>query len=448
MSLNVNRNVEDVFYRYKMPKLVAKVEGKGNGIKTVIVNMTDIAKALGRPPTYPTKYFGCELGAQTQIDGKNERYIVNGEHDANKLQDILDGFIKKFVLCQNCENPETILAVKELTKKTHEIRQSCRACGFSTTLDQKHRLAVFIVKNPPPEDEKTEKAMKAQAQKGKAGVEADGEGEELGMGGLNGEEDHINGDAPNGIPEGDDWVDGSDKVDGVAPEAMTEAMKALVVDPDADLPLDQRLDKFHTFVKDRLEQAGSAAAIDAKPVITEMNRLDLDQEKATLILARALFKPENATSVAKEARSLFLRFTHQNPKSQRYLLGAMEQLVVGEARAKLLAKVPIIFQSLYEADVVEEEAFLDWARKGSKKFVSRDENKEVQAKAEPFIKWLQEAEEESDEDEDDDDDVEFEKETPPPPPAKTAVLKTNGATPAAAAKVAEDDDDDLDIDDI
>jgi hypothetical protein len=51
MSLNVNRGVSDAFYRYKMPKLLAKVEGKGNGIKTVIVNMVDIAKALGRPPT-------------------------------------------------------------------------------------------------------------------------------------------------------------------------------------------------------------------------------------------------------------------------------------------------------------------------------------------------------------------------------------------------------------
>lgn len=57
----------------------------------------------------PTKYFGCELGAQTQFDFKNDRYIVNGSHDSQKLQTLLDGFIKKFVLCPECENPETNL---------------------------------------------------------------------------------------------------------------------------------------------------------------------------------------------------------------------------------------------------------------------------------------------------------------------------------------------------
>ena len=136
MALNVNRSVSDAFYRYKMPRLVAKVEGKGNGIKTVIVNMTDVAKAIGRPPTCksnpflssnpryveenfnkqinvldPTKFFGCELGAQTQFDFKNDRFIVNGAHEAGKLQQMLDVFIKKFVLCPGCENPETVLQV-------------------------------------------------------------------------------------------------------------------------------------------------------------------------------------------------------------------------------------------------------------------------------------------------------------------------------------------------
>jgi translation initiation factor 5 len=56
--------------------------------------MTDIARALSRPATYPTKFFGCELGAQVKCDEKNDRYIVNGAHDAEKLQVLLDGFIQ------------------------------------------------------------------------------------------------------------------------------------------------------------------------------------------------------------------------------------------------------------------------------------------------------------------------------------------------------------------
>lgn len=144
MSVNVNRSVSDQFYRYKMPRLIAKVEGKGNGIKTVIVNMVDVAKALNRPPTYPTKYFGCELGAQTQFDVKNDRYIVNGSHEANKLQDMLDGFIKKFVLCPECENPETELV-----------------SAFEVFVNKKRNNIVFVISSVIAPNRVLEKAERA-----------------------------------------------------------------------------------------------------------------------------------------------------------------------------------------------------------------------------------------------------------------------------------------------
>jgi hypothetical protein len=52
-------NADDAFYRYKMPPIQSKIEGRGNGIKTNVVNMVEVAKALARPASYTTKFFGC-----------------------------------------------------------------------------------------------------------------------------------------------------------------------------------------------------------------------------------------------------------------------------------------------------------------------------------------------------------------------------------------------------
>ena len=58
-TVNIRSDIADPFYRYKMEKLVSKVEGKGNGIKSVIVNLTSVAQSLSRSPQ-------CMCPLQTQ----------------------------------------------------------------------------------------------------------------------------------------------------------------------------------------------------------------------------------------------------------------------------------------------------------------------------------------------------------------------------------------------
>uniref|UniRef100_A0A8C1BQ81 Eukaryotic translation initiation factor 5 n=1 Tax=Cyprinus carpio carpio TaxID=630221 RepID=A0A8C1BQ81_CYPCA len=243
MSVNVNRSVSDQFYRYKMPRLIAKVEGKGNGIKTVIVNMVDVAKALNRPPTYPTKFFGCELGAQTQFDAKNDRYIVNGSHEANKLQDMLDGFIRKFVLCSECDNPETDLHVNA---KKQTIGSSCKACGNRGMLDTRHKLCTFILKNPPESDSSCVKEKKEKEKKNRKKDKENGSGS-----GEAGNHNDI--DAPDvvdGEEDDDDWAEETtEEAQRRRMEEISDHAKNLTLSEDLEKTLEERVNIFYNFVK-------------------------------------------------------------------------------------------------------------------------------------------------------------------------------------------------------
>lgn len=398
MSVNVNRSVLDQFYRYKMPRLIAKVEGKGNGIKTVIVNMVDVAKALNRPPTYPTKFFGCELGAQTQFDAKNDRYIVNGSHEANKLQDMLDGFIRKFVLCPECDNPETDLHVNP---KKQTIGNSCKACGYRGMLDTRHKLCTFILKNPPEKVECAYGSASVKKEKDKKNRKKD---KENGSGsGEAGDDDIDAPEAVDGDDDDEDWVEETtEEAQRRRMEEISDHAKVLTLSEDLEKPLEERVNLFYNFVKQKKE-SGTIDAAD-KEILAEAERLDV-KAMGPLILSELLFD-ENIRDQIKKYTRHFLRFCHNNKKAQKYLLGGFECLVKLH-QAQLLPRVPIILKALYDADLLEEDVIFTWAEKVSKKYISKELAKEIQAKAAPFVKWLKEAEEESggsEEEEDDEDD--------------------------------------------
>jgi len=395
MALNVNREVQDAFYRYKMPRLMAKVEGKGNGVKTVIPNMPEIARALGRPPTYCTKFFGCELGAQTQFDFKNDRYIVNGAHDAAKLQDMLDIFIRKFVLCERCDNPETVLKV--LPKKGM-ITSSCKACGHSFTLDMRHKLTTFIVKNPPEQTMNeqgtslTQRKEKRSKRKDEEGEAKNGSGEDDGFGDENDEENV-------------EWfTDVSEKAVEERMKDLSMGVKSLAMDNDMEKSEKEKMDIFHKFVNSKKAEGKLSQTIE-KEILTEAERLEI-VNKATIVLCEVMLDGDKVVLQIQEHKRLFLRFTNNNQKAQKYLLGGIECLIAARENV-LLPKATAIFKAFYDHDIIDEEVILEWGKKVSKKYVSKALSEKIHEKVKPFITWLKEAEEEESDESDEEVELEF-----------------------------------------
>ncbi|XP_067680863.1 eukaryotic translation initiation factor 5-like [Haliotis asinina] len=412
MSFNIDRSNTDPFYRYKMPRLLAKVEGKGNGIKTVIENMPAIAKALARPPTYPTKYFGCELGAQTQFDLKNDRFIVNGSHESNKLQDLLDGFIRKFVLCPECSNPETNLTVHA---KKQTISQRCIACGYTGNIPLTHKVTTYILKNPPDMEVSTtpQKGSKKKEKRSKKGAVNGEKEDDRASPEANAQEQMAAQRASGGVidapPEETREIDDDDWGEETSAEAikqrmqeLTDAAKGLAFTEDLEKTSEERVDILYKYIETRRDNGTLKSTL--KEVVSEAERLEV-KDKATLILVELLLGAKIMTQL-KEYEKVFLVFCHGNQKAQKYLLGGLEQLVGNVHKETLLPKMPHILKALYDADILEEEVLLDWAKKVSKKYVSKQVAAEIHEKAAPFITWLQEAEEETEDEDDDDENLE------------------------------------------
>jgi translation initiation factor 5 len=324
-TVNIRRDVSDPFYRYKMEKIQSKIEGKGNGIKTVIVNLSSVAQSLARPGAYVIKYFGFELGAQTNSNPADDRWIINGAHEAGKLQDYLDGFISKFVLCKKCKNPET-----EVVLKDGNIVLDCKACGQRSDVDLRLKLSGFILKNAPKKGKK-DKAERKAARKAKEngnGAAADGEknsspNDSNSENGGNddgapeaGSDDELTNRIKNGAldieePEearDDTWtVDMSAEAVRARQQQLPEDLKQkLVLDNDEDEDGEgggnSAYDQLGSWILEEVEEKGSVTKVDDVDIYVKAKELGIETKHRTLlVLAQTLFDDNIVAQIPKRA---------------------------------------------------------------------------------------------------------------------------------------------------
>ncbi|CAN1228366.1 Eukaryotic translation initiation factor 5 [Linum perenne] len=316
-------NSDDAFYRYKMPRMVTKIEGRGNGIKTNVVNMVEIAKALARPASYTTKYFGCELGAQSKFDEKTG-------------VSLLENFIKKYVQCYGCGNPETEIVIT----KSQMLQLKCAACGFVSDVDMRDKLTTFILKNPP-ESKKGSKDKKAMRRAEKERMKEDGA---VKAGGTKKK------------------ASGSDE-ERVSPTQSQVDEKEEQDDEDDDDDVQWHTDTSAEAARLRIQEQLSALFQGIEKGLSK----EVIKKKKYLVAAIAN---------GGEAQLLLVRS----------IQGFFE-------KSTSVKELPLVLKALYDGDVLEEENILQWYQK----LRASNKDTKIVKSAEPFIDWLQNAESESEE---------------------------------------------------
>ncbi|CAL5192952.1 unnamed protein product [Lathyrus oleraceus] len=426
-------NSDDAFYRYKMPRMITKIEGRGNGIKTNIVNMVDIAKALARPAAYTTKYFGCELGAQSKFDEKTGTSHVNGAHDTPKLAGLLENFIKKYVQCYGCGNPETEI----LITRNQMIQLKCAACGFVSDVDMRDKLTTFIIKNPPEtkKGSKDKKAMRrAEKERLKEGEAADEELKKLKKEvvkkkvapkesttkssssrkkGNGSDEDRL---SPTRSPT--DEKDEAEDEDDVQWQTDTsleaarlriqEQLSAVTADM-VMLSTNEAEEKAASKVSDNPDNGNSMnyetlvteikadlkKGVKAKELVAHWATLPVSPQEKMSALYEALFGHiEKAFSKAVLKKKDYLAAAVSKEESMPLLLlRTIEEFADKSAsNSSPLKEVAMVVKGLYDADALEEEHIMQWYQEGLK---GDRKDSQVWKNMKPFIHWLQNAESES-----------------------------------------------------
>lgn len=104
--------------RFEIPTL----HGRTQGNRTIINNLSQVAKYLNRPEDHIIKFFLRELATTGTPEDSNYSFI--GKFSGNFLNTKLNKYVKEFVLCEQCGKPDTFLKTEE-----GSTFKQCEACG-------------------------------------------------------------------------------------------------------------------------------------------------------------------------------------------------------------------------------------------------------------------------------------------------------------------------------
>jgi len=128
MDSSQNKEVSDD--RFKLPK--AEIFYEGN--TTVIKNFDKISDAINRKPDLILKFLLGGLGTAGELD--STRVVFQGKIPARSISDKLKEYIDTFVMCSECNRPDT-----HLVKQGRTMLIRCDACcAFRSVKSRKKKV--------------------------------------------------------------------------------------------------------------------------------------------------------------------------------------------------------------------------------------------------------------------------------------------------------------------
>jgi translation initiation factor 5 len=344
--LNVDPNrADDQFYRYKMPRIQTKIESGGNGIKTVIPNIEQVAQVLNRDVQLPMKFMGQHIGSSAKL--KDSKWMLMGKVEREEVQKLIFSFIEKFVLCKECRNPETIIQVDD--EKFQNIWLSCKACSRVTGVDPKDKLCALIIKTEKPvpivrkRDEKR-KPEKTKDQK---------------------EEELFN-------------------------KVARQAQDGDVIEDDApEKP--NPIEVLQKFMKEG-EKSDSEIASKVWDIKQDYG---LGDRHVVSLIFESVFDEDIANQIKPRAK-LVKRLL--KTETERDLI--INLMCLCKEKETVKPKFPILLKKFYDEEVITEKAVIEWFEDSkTSRLLKKEDQALFKEKCKPFIQWLKEADEDEESEE-------------------------------------------------
>jgi eIF4-gamma/eIF5/eIF2-epsilon/Domain found in IF2B/IF5 len=267
------------------------------------------------------------------------------------LQRLMNFFIDKFVLCPRCSLPETALAV---SLKKGAIFHKCSACGAKDPLDMSHKLCAYIIKQAELAH------ATAAAAEGKSGDKKAKKEKK-----VSSHPTSIRRLTPILFPPHPRTTPGSqEKKEKKEKKEKTEKKEKSeeVAEEDAEASSEEE-------ARPAAAPAAPAAALQAPP------------PSFLSAVSALLAQPKDVAEAKRLGKGL---------AASAVLLAFQD--AVNAASAAAAKNAPLALEALYDADVITEEAILQW-------YDGVEGNAGVKAKAKVFCEWLKNADEDEEEDE-------------------------------------------------